>query len=136
MTPELIYLSAALVLAVVQILLPGVARTAQYGLKWNAGARDEIMPPVGPVTGRLERAQANLFETLPLFIGAVLIAHVTGAESALTLWGAALYFWTRVAYIPLYASGVAYLRSLVFLVSLAGLLMLIAAPLLSLIGTP
>ena len=28
---------------------------------------------LGPVTGRLERAQANLYETLPLFIGAVLI---------------------------------------------------------------
>ena len=127
MTPELIYLSAALVLAVVQILLPGVARTAQYGLKWNAGARDEVMPPVGPVTGRLERAQANLFETLPLFIGAVLIAHVTGAESALTLWGAALYFWARLAYIPLYALGVPVVRSLVWMVSLVGLILIFAA---------
>ena len=136
MTPELIYLSAALVLAVVQVLLPGVARTAQYGLKWNTGARDAVMPPVGPVTGRLERAQANLFETLPLFIGAVLIAHVAGVQDALTTWGAALYFWARLIYLPLYASGVSYLRSVVFLVSLAGLLMLIAAPLLSLIGTP
>ena len=127
MTPELIYLSAALVLAVVQILLPGVARTAQYGLKWNTGARDEVMPPVGPVTGRLERAQANLFETLPLFIGAVLIAHVTGAESALTLWGAALYFWARLAYIPLYALGVPVVRSLVWMVSLAGLILIFTA---------
>ena len=127
MTPELTYLAATLILAVVQIFLPAVGRTRQFGAKWNAGPRDGVMPPGGPVTGRLERAQSNLYETLPLFIGAVLIAHVTGAESALTLWGAALYFWARVVYVPLYAFGVPYIRSLVWLVSLAGLVMIIAA---------
>ena len=135
MTTELIYLSATLILAVVQIFLPAAGRTAQYGAKWNAGARDGDMPPVSPVTGRLERAQANLYETLPLFIGAVLVAHVIGVQDTLTLWGAALYFWARVVYVPLYAFGVPYLRTVVFLVSLVGLLMLIAAPLLTLIGS-
>mgnify|MGYP003346102880 CR=1 FL=1 len=76
---------------------------------------------------RLERAQANLYETLPLFIGAVLIAHVIGASSALTVWGAALYFWGRVVYVPLYAFGVPYVRSLVWAVSLAGLVMVLAS---------
>ena len=127
MTPELTYLAATLILAVVQIFLPATGRTRQFGTKWNAGPRDEATPPVGPITGRLERAQSNLYETLPLFIGAVLIAHVTGAESALTLWGAALYFWARVVYVPLYAFGVPYIRSLVWLVSLAGLIMILAA---------
>ena len=127
MTTELIYLSATLILAVVQIFLPAAGRTAQYGAKWNAGARDGDMPPVSPVTGRLERAQANLYETLPLFIGAVLIAHVAGEDGFLTYWGATLYFWARVAFVPLYAFGVTGLRSLAFLVSLAGLLMIVAA---------
>ena len=127
MTIELTYLSATLALALVQIFLPAGARTSEFGLKWNAGPRDSTPSSGKPLTGRLERAQSNLFETLPLFIGAVLIAHVTGAESALTLWGAALYFWTRVAYIPLYALGVPYIRSLVWLVSLAGLIMILVA---------
>lgn len=135
MTTELIYLSATLILAVVQIFLPAAGRTSQYGPKWNAGPRDGDMPPVKPVTARLERAQANLYETLPLFIGAVLIAHVIGVQDTLTLWGAALYFWARVVYVPLYAFGVPYLRTVVFLVSLVGLLMVIAAPLLTLIGS-
>ncbi|WP_296166065.1 MAPEG family protein [uncultured Brevundimonas sp.] len=135
MTTELIYLSATLILAVVQIFLPAAGRTSQYGPKWNAGPRDGDMPPVKPVTARLERAQANLYETLPLFIGAVLIAHVIGVQDGLTLWGAALYFWARVVYVPLYAFGVPYLRTVVFLVSLVGLLMVIAAPLLTLIGS-
>ncbi|MGV9010549.1 MAPEG family protein [Brevundimonas sp.] len=135
MTTELIYLAATLILAVVQIFLPAAGRTTQYGAKWNAGTRDAAMPPVKPVTGRLERAQSNLYETLPLFIGAVLIAHVVGVQDNLTLWGTALYFWGRVVFVPLYAFGVPYFRSIVFIVSLVGLLMVIAAPLLTLIGS-
>jgi len=127
-TTELTYLAAVLVLALVQIFLPAGARTLEFGSRWNAGPRDQTPVSTNPLTGRLERAQSNLYETLPLFIGAVLIAHVTGAESALTLWGAAFYFWARVAYIPLYALGVPYIRSLVWLVSLAGLIMILAAP--------
>ena len=127
MTIELTYLAAVLILAVVQVLLPAAGRTVQYGLKWNAGARDAAAPPPGRVTGRLERAQANLYETLPLFIGAVLIAHAAGRNGALTEWGAALYFWSRLIYIPLYAFGVPYLRSLVWAAGLVGLVLILAA---------
>lgn len=127
MTTELTYLALTLILALVQVFLPAGARTVEFGSKWNAGARDTTPVAKKPLTGRLERAQANLYETLPLFIGAVLIAHVSGAESPLTLWGTALYFWARVVYVPLYAFGVPYVRSLVWLVSLAGLVMVLAS---------
>jgi len=127
MTPELTYVGLAVILAVVQIFLPATGRTLQFGSKWNAGPRDEVMPPVTPLTGRLERAQANLYETLPLFIGAILVAHVAGEDGFLTYWGASLYFWARVVYVPLYAFGVTGLRSLAFLASLVGLLMIVAA---------
>ncbi|WP_426022822.1 MAPEG family protein [Brevundimonas sp. PWP3-1b1] len=127
MTTELTYLALTLILALVQIFLPAGARTVEFGSKWNAGPRDETPAARKPLTGRLERAQANLFETLPLFIGAVLIAHVIGAAGPLTLWGTALYFWARVVYVPLYALGVPYVRSLVWVVSLAGLVMVLAS---------
>ena len=127
MTTELTYLVATLVLALVQVLLPAGGRTLEFGVGWNAGARDQTPESHNPVVGRLEGAQSNLYETRPLCIGAVMIAHVTGAESALTLWGVALYFWARVAYVPLYALGVPYIRSLVWLVSLAGLIMTFTA---------
>ncbi|MEG2032232.1 MAG: MAPEG family protein, partial [Janthinobacterium sp.] len=84
-------------------------------------------PPVGKVTGRLQRAQANLLETLPLFAAAVLIAHVTAQESALTLYGAALYLAARVIYLPLYAFGIPVVRTLAWCVSLAGILMILWA---------
>lgn len=127
MTPEIILLAFTLILAIVQIAAAGAARTAELGGKWNAGPRDAEVPPPGKLAGRLMRAQANLFETLPLFIGAVLIASIEGKFGTLTFWGTHLYFFARVLYVPLYAFGISYIRSLVWLVSLAGLLMVIAA---------
>ena len=130
MTTELSMLAWTLVLAFVQILLFDFARTGQYGIKWNTGARDESMPPLSPMAGRLERAQANLFETLPLFMGFVLVGHLAGIHTAGTALGAQIYFWARVAYVPLYAFGVKQVRSLVWLVGLAGLVM-VAWPVLT-----
>jgi uncharacterized MAPEG superfamily protein len=127
MNTELTYLAATLVLAVVYILWADVARTGQYGLQWNMSARDGDVPPLKPMPARLLRAQANLFETLPLFIAAILIAHLASKEGPLTYWGATLYFWGRLIYLPLYAFGVPQIRSLVWLVSFAGLLMTLAA---------
>jgi len=121
MTIELTMLVWALILAFVQILLFDFARTSQYGLKWNTGPRDETMPPLSAMAGRLQRAQYNLYETLPLFIGAVLVAHIAGRENQITAIGAQVYFWGRVAYVPLYAFGIRQIRSLVWLVSTAGL---------------
>lgn len=127
MTTELTYLAVTLILALVQVFLPAGARTVEFGPKWNAGPRDQTPAAKTPLTGRLERAQANLYETLPLFIGAVLIAHVAGRNGVLTAWGTALYFWARVVYVPLYAFGVPYVRSLAWTVSFAGLVMILAA---------
>ena len=52
-TTELTYLAATLVLALVQILLPAFARTREFGLSWNAGARDTTPEAHSPVVGRL-----------------------------------------------------------------------------------
>jgi uncharacterized MAPEG superfamily protein len=126
MTIELTMLAWTLVLALVQVFLPVGSKTIVWGSKWNAGPRDEQpSAPLPPVTGRLDRAQANLYETLPLFIAAVLIAHVADRNSIYTAFGAQLYFWARVAYVPLYALGVPYVRSLAFVACIIGLAMIL-----------
>ena len=127
MTPEFIMLAFTLILAVVQIGAAGVARTAELGGRWNAGPRDAEVPPPGKLAGRLMRAQSNLFETLPIFAAAVIMAHIAGKEGQLTFVGAHLYFFGRLIYVPLYAFGIPYVRSLVWLVAAAGLVMVLAA---------
>ena len=126
MTTALTLVVWSLILAFIQIILFDVARTSQYGLKWNTGPRDEAVPEISPMGGRLKRAQDNLFETLPLFIAAMLVAHISGRETDMVTLGAEIWFVARVVYVPLYAFGVRQIRSLVWLGSIAGLGMIIA----------
>ena len=127
MTVELQILGWTLVLVLVQIFAAGHARNLETGIAYNTGPRDDPGPPPGRLAGRLKRAQDNLFETLPLFAAAVLIAHVAGREGTLTLWGAWIYLVARIVYVPLYAAGIPYIRSLTWLVSLAGLVLVLVA---------
>ena len=127
MSPELTLLALSVVLGFVHIVLASHAASSQYGYRWNASARDEPMPPLKAVVGRLQRASHNFLETFPFFAAAVLMVHALGRESSLTWWGANLYFWSRVAYLPLYATGVFLARSLVWNVATLGIFLLLAA---------
>ena len=53
--------------------------------------------------------------------------HVAGVHTSTTVLGAQLYFWGRVAYVPLYAFGVKQVRSLVWMVATLGLGMIAVA---------
>ncbi|MDP3895633.1 MAG: MAPEG family protein [Mesorhizobium sp.] len=126
MSTELTILAWTLVLAIFQVLLAAQARGRRNGIGYSAGSRD-TPPEEDIVAGRLRRAQANLFETLPLFAAAVLIAHVADREGALTLWGAWLFLAGRVLYVPFYALGISYARSAVWTVAFVGLCLVLAA---------
>jgi uncharacterized MAPEG superfamily protein len=125
MTTELSVLAWGCLLAIVHLWLPIRAKTAQYGLKWNMGPRDETQAPPGPVAGRLERAQANFFETFPVMIAAVAIVSIAGLGTYWTAVGAWLWLGARILYLPLYAVGVPVARSLAWTASVVGVLMLL-----------
>ena len=120
---ELKILGYAVLLGLAQILLTAFVRTRAYGASWNTGARDTTPTDrKTPLVGRLERAQANFFETFPLFAAAVLACAAAGRLNHPTELGCWLYLGARLAYIPLYAAGVPYLRTLVWGLSILGLL--------------
>ncbi|TJZ79187.1 MAPEG family protein [Chitiniphilus eburneus] len=126
---ELQALAWTIVLGLVQVLLTASVLRRQQGLKWAAGPRDVAPPSPTPLGGRLQRAQANLMETFPFFAAAVLVVMIQGRQGDLSHWGCLLYFWARVLYVPLYAAGIPRVRSLVWMVSLIGLLLVLAAAL-------
>ena len=123
---ELQMVAAAVLIGIVHLLWAAVAAQPQRGLKWNAGSRDEPVVLTG-VAGRLERAFANFRETFPFFVALVLIDYLGGRLGELTSQGALVYVAARAVYIPLYAFGVPYVRSLAWVASMAGILMLLAA---------
>ena len=122
MTIEIQMLAWSIVLGLLQILLAATFMTRQRGLKWNAGARDGQASPLSGVAARMERASRNFLETFPFFMAAVLAVVLTQRTSPETALGAQVYFWARLAYVPLYAAGIPYVRTLVWAVSLWGLL--------------
>ena len=130
MTIELKMLAFSVVLGLVQIIAASHAASLQRGYRWSASSRNEDVPALRGVAGRLDRALRNFVETFPLFAAVVLAAHVSDTHNALTEWGARLYFWARVAYVPLYAAGVPLIRSLVWNVATIGIVLLTVALLL------
>ena len=125
---ELQLLMAAAAIGLVQLLwAASAARAQQKDLKWAVGSRDTAMP-LGGVAARLDRAFWNFAETFPFFAAAVLACAAAGKLGGdLSIWGAYLYVGGRLLYAPLYALGVPTVRTLVWLVSLVGLVMVMAA---------
>lgn len=127
MTTELCMLMWSVVLGLVQVALAAACSIGQRGLGWAASARDEVKPPLSGIGGRLDRARANFLETFPLFVTVVLIAHLLQRHDNLTVLGARLYFWARLAHLPVYAAGIPYLRTLIWAVSIVGIVLLLTA---------
>jgi uncharacterized MAPEG superfamily protein len=125
MTPELLMLALSVVLGFVHIIVSAIATTHQYGTKWNLSARDEPMPPLQVIAGRLQRALHNFLETFPLFAASVLMADATNRHGLLAVWGAQLYFYARVLYLPIYAAGLPVIRTVVWGVAVLGIVMVL-----------
>ncbi len=67
---------------------------------------------------RANSAQANSFEALPLFIGAVIIAHQLAAPQTLVDILAVLFITLRVIYIAMYVAGLPTVRSAIWALAL------------------
>jgi uncharacterized MAPEG superfamily protein len=125
MTPEMTYLVWAAVLTFVQCLIAVMAAQQQLGLPRLAGNR-EGLPEVKGWAGRAARAHRNMLESLVLFAVLVLVAQIAGVRNGMTLLGAELFFWARVAYAVVYIAGIPWLRTVAWSVSIAGLALILA----------
>ena len=125
MAVELKILALGALLLVVHIFTATRFKTAQYGRKWNIGARDEVLPSPTPITGRTIRAQANFEETFPIAIVALLGVVLANRTSEMTALGGWIWLGARVVYLPLYAAGVPVIRTIVFAISMVGLAMVL-----------
>ena len=134
MSTDLYYLVYATILTWVMIMTASLLRSRGWtpsGMKVAFGNRADV-PEASPMVARAERAARNMAENLPLFLALVTVAHLGGAASAreqIELC-AALFFWARLVYFPVYLAGVPYLRTAIWSVSVAGM-GLIAAALIS-----
>lgn len=126
MKPELELLAWSVALAFVQVLVAVLGHMLQVGLPALAGNRDGIAAPSG-WAARAARGHRNMVENLVLFAALVLIAVVSNETDSMTLLGAQLFFWARLAYALVYLAGIPWLRTGVWTVSVIGLALIFFA---------
>ncbi len=125
MTIELKLLVWSTALAMIQMLIALLAAMAQVGLGPLVGNRENL-PAFEGWADRARRAHHNMLESLAIFAALVLVAQIAGKSNATTALGAQLFFWSRLAYAPVYVIGIPWLRTLVRSVSFAGLLQILS----------
>jgi len=127
MPVELKILGWSIVLGLVYVFVAAGLATQQRGLKWNAGNRDGDPKPLTGFAARAERASRNFLETFVFFAAAALAVVLVHRNTEHTALGAQIYFWARVAYLPIYIVGIPYLRTLIWIASFWGILQLVEA---------
>lgn len=120
----LLIIFLVLLLLLVQVFLPGRYLAEQVGQSAQMGPRDDLPEPSTELA-RSRRALANLQETLPIFLTVAILSIVFGEEGWLSLLGACLYLFGRMAHLPCYLKGLTPWRSLAFLVALIGIALMI-----------
>jgi len=120
---EIAVLGWSVVLLLVQIILQAVS-TYDLG-PYLLGPRDDNRQSGNVWAGRLKRALENLLETYPAFVALALALAVTGKAGGIAATGAWVWLIARIVYVPLYAFGVPAVRTLVWAVSIVGILMML-----------
>lgn len=128
MTPLLQIVVCMTVLTFIAIMLGAFLRNREWtleGMKAGLSNRDNL-PQATPLGARAEKAAANTRENFLLFIALAGVAHAAGAGEQ-ALLGAQIFFWARVVYLPIYLLGITYVRSAVWGVGVAGLVLMLLA---------
>ncbi len=112
------------VLVFLHIGVQGLALKAAAGNAWSVGPRD-APAPLAPVHGRLRRALDNLLESAPVFLSLALVAHLAGRLGPLVEVGIAMFLAGRLAFLPAYAAGIPWVRTVFWYVAGIGLLLML-----------
>ena len=124
---EIQMLCWSVVLGLAQLVIATTLATKDQGTAYNLSPRDLPPPPVSVMTGRFQRAFGNFRETFVYFATAVVVVSLLNKTNASTALGAQLYFWARVAYVPVYAAGLPVVRTVIWAASIVGLVMVLTA---------
>jgi uncharacterized MAPEG superfamily protein len=123
MTIELKLLLWSVALAFAQMLLTLIGAKLPLLLAALRG-KSANMPELSRWAARAAHAQYNMIEALALFVPLVLIAEFTGRNDAITAVGAGIFFFARLIYAFVCIFDVPYVRTSVWAVSAAGLVMI------------
>lgn len=96
---------------------PGFGKPRKQGGFDNADPRGWLAKQTD-WQARANAAQANSFESLPFFIGAVIIAHQLNASQGIVDILAVIFVTLRIMYIAMYVGGLPMVRSALWFLAL------------------
>lgn len=122
MTVELAMAVAIILLGMFQLALTAIEYRRVHGVKYANTARDTPSDRTdSKLLGRLSRAQSNLMETAPYFIGLAVIITMINLSNPTTQLAAIAFVILRIIYLPLYAFGIPDIRGLIWTLSFVAL---------------
>ena len=122
-TDEILLIVLAGAWLFVHVIAHGLTQWVAAGNTWAFGARDDP-PRETLLSGRLRRAFANYLETLPAVLVVLIAAELSDRANEFTTYGGWIWFGSRVVYLPAYASGIRWLRSIVWGVATVAIAMM------------
>ena len=126
MSIELTMLALSVALLFVLVLIQSAAGAQAQGVWTMAGPRDNLGPPTA-WQARTKRCVDNHREGLILFAPLALIAAHQDISTTMTVLGAQLFFYSRVAHAVVYLAGLPYIRPLFWAVGIVGTIMMLLA---------
>ena len=110
-------------LTILQMLVSALGSISQIGLTTLAGNRDNLTETTGWAS-RAQRAHRNMLESIAVFAILVMSAHHLNISNDMTVLGAQLFFWGRVAFSIIYIAGIPWVRTAAWGLSLVGLILI------------
>ena len=109
-------------LVLIQITIPVLISllTNNVKLSYLFSSRDNIAN-TSIYIDRANRSLNNLFETLPIFIGLVLLSIINDVDNSLL---AMMWLLARIIYVPVYIVGINYLRTGIWAIALICLILM------------
>jgi uncharacterized MAPEG superfamily protein len=119
---ELVALELSVVLFILHVLVQAFFARGEFGEKYLFSPRDEKLELKGAAAGRADRALANFVENYGAFIALDLGLIATGHTGG---FGAILWIMGRILYLPVYLAGIPVVRTLCWLLSIIGLILML-----------
>ena len=109
-------------LVLIQITIPVLIGllTNNVKISYLFSSRDDAVN-TSKYIDRANRALKNLFETLPIFIGLILLSIISDVDNSFL---AMIWLLARIIYVPVYIVGINYVRTGIWAIALICLIMM------------
>ena len=123
---ELACLQLSVVLWLAHVLVQATVGNVELPFGYLFTSRDKPAAVSGLLFGRATRALANYVENLTPFVAVVLALIVTQRTGGSGAIGTTIWILARIVYIPVYLFGIMYARTVVWAISIIGLVMMLS----------